>query len=206
MKWIQKIFATLGELQGAMRDHRQWIQSPRAQALEESTEVLVRVLTAAAALAWLWVAYIVWSGAEKALQGRVIEVPADALEARSALFYAFMGAFAIPAAVFAAGFVVVWTYRIGRAVSYRYLPRFVHGLYFPVVLIAAAVVAAEIQPAISATAAQVWLQGETVLASATRHRVGYSAAPERAPEPVKITLEDLIRAKQKLKEAQPQEP
>lgn len=206
MNFVQKCLAALAALQGAVRDHRQWINSPRARALEEGFELLAQVLTYLGLLLWIWVIYLVWFDASKLLAGAVAEAPGDALDARSMLFIVLAGAFVVPAVLFAAVFVVVWAYRLGEALANRWLPRFARCLYFPVVVLVTAQLAGDVQPVLSAHVARAWLQGEKVLASTTRHRVAYPSTPAVNPAPVVITSEELARLRSQIVDALPEQP
>lgn len=197
---LRRLYDLLAEWLGAVRDHRQWVNSIRAKQLEDTVEVLAQALFYLGMLALIWVGYTLWYGADKALIGTTVDVPQDILEARSALGYVLVGAFAVPAVVFGVGFVMVWLYRLGRDVATHSLPRFAHCLYLPLVLLATAAALSVGQPALSGLAARVWLQGETILASAGKHQVAY---PPSHVAPDSKTLPSLPASLEALRRAQP---
>ena len=169
---VQSLRELMQQLLGAVDDHRNWIPSDRARALESAFEISGRLLGYAAFFA---IAYLVLNSVLDIRHGLgtgLYRLPESGDDARVALFNILAGGLIGPIVVAAIGFGVGWVYNLTTAAANQALPRFARTLIRPIIIVAVAAAYAAMHSMITATAAIGWLHVKTNIDAALPKNAG----------------------------------
>lgn len=153
-RWASQL---VGEIRGAIEDHRKWITSDRARALETAFKFAGRFYAYAVYLALAYWAF-----------GSVVEIRDGIITGhyvyhvhsegtRVALFNILIIGLVGPIALIAAGFGAGWVYNLTTAAANHAIPRFVRPLVHPSILFVVVTALAAFNPAVTATLARGYL-------------------------------------------------
>jgi hypothetical protein len=155
------------EWRGAIDDHRKWINSDRARALGSTFEVSGRLLTY---VVYIILAYLVYTsavGIRNGLASGLYTIPEHSDGSRVALFTILATGLVGPIAIIAIGIGIGWIYNLTTATASRLLPRFVQPIVHPSILFAVAAAFAALHPAVTQTAAKIYLTAKANIEAAS---------------------------------------
>ena len=141
------------ELLGAIEDHRKWINSDRARALETAFAVAGRLLAYAAYIALAYLAFDSFVAIRSGLTAGIYAIPEHTDGSRVALFTILATGLVGPIAIILIGVGIGWIYNLTTAAANRLFPRFVQPLVHPSILFSLVAAFAAFHAAVTATVA-----------------------------------------------------
>ncbi len=184
--WRQKfrwLSLLVSELTEAIGDHRNWINSDRARALETTFDVSGRLLAYAAYAALAYLAFNSFVSIRSGLTGGIYVIPEQNDGSRVALFYILASGLAGPIILIAIGIGIGWMYNLTTAAANRLFPRFVRPLIHPSIMFAVAAIFAAYHSAVTATVARGYLVAKaTIIAASPQETASINLAEIPSPE------------------------
>ena len=164
VRWL-KYLAT--ELLGAVQDHRKWINSDRARALETIFVISGRLLIYSAYIALAYLAVNSFVGIHNGLAGGIYAIPEHVDGLRVALFYILAAGLVGPVVIIAVGIGIGWAHNLTTAAANRALPRFAQPLIYPSILFVVVAGFATYHSAVTATLASGYLYTKSTIEAAS---------------------------------------
>ena len=155
------------ELLGAAQDHRKWIHSARARALETTFALAGRFLAYSAYIALVYLAVSSFVDIRNGLARGIYTIPEHVDGMRVALFYILAAGLVGPILIIAVGIGIGWTHNLTTAAANRALPRFVQPLIYPSILFVVVATYATYHSAITATLASGYLHARSNIEAAS---------------------------------------
>ncbi len=164
VRWL-KYLAT--ELLGAVQDHRKWINSDRARALETTFVLSGRLLVYSAYIALAYLTVNSFVGIQNGLARGIYAIPEHVDGLRVALFYILAAGLVGPIVVIAVGIGIGWAHNLTTAAANRALPRFAQPLIYPSILLAVVAGFATYHSTVTAMLASGYLYAKSTIEAAS---------------------------------------